>query len=106
MPRAVRWSAVRSLEPRTADTRGACSRFTFSTARRAQLHASCTHGRAQGFESARAACGVASAGGPARPAAAPAGPAPRTARNGRNGQPRQAAGLVDVTLYDQYDDLD
>lgn len=73
MPRAVRWSAVRSLEPRTADTRGACSRFTFSTARRAQLHASCTHGRAQGFESARAACGVASAGGPARPAAAPAG---------------------------------
>ena len=102
MPRAVRWSAVRSLEPRTADTRGACSRFTFSTARRAQLHASCTHGRAQGFESARAACGVASAGGPARPAAAPAG---RSARAG-NGQPRQAAGLVDVTLYDQYDDLD
>ena len=91
---------------RTADTRGACSRFTFSTARRAQLHASCTHGRAQGFESARAACGVASAGGPARPAAAPAAGGAPQPRARANGQPRQAAGLVDVTLYDQYDDLD
>ena len=79
---------------RTADTRGACSRFTFSTARRAQLHASCTHGRAQGFESARAACGVASAGGPARPAAPPRGAHDRNTRAAQ----RQAAGLVDVTL--------
>ena len=101
MPRAVRWSAVRSLEPGRPTRAG---RVVDSHSARPAVHSCTPVARTAGRKGSKAR------GPPAewRVWAARPGPPrrPRGAPHARNGQPRQAAGLVDVTLYDQYDDLD